>query len=162
MEATLPGRSGAHAVARVVKVFKNESGPATIHNQQMVDAPAAVQVLTPGNVRLVCVQVGLTDPFVHFRFYLSMKKVTADIFDCYFRFALLVTGEVPRKTRGSLIGMVNEREFGVSFLEANITDNMEEGSSTLQARLDNIPPTVGESGCIETPKAYIFLSISKY
>lgn len=53
-------------------------------------------------------------------------------------------GETPRRTRGSLIGMVNEREFGVSFLEANITDNMEEGRSTLQAHLDNIPPTVGE------------------
>lgn len=53
-------------------------------------------------------------------------------------------GETPRKTRGSLIGMVNEREFGVSYLEANITDNEEEGSSILQARLDNIPPSVGE------------------
>uniref|UniRef100_A0A3Q2Y4I9 Hemicentin 2 n=1 Tax=Hippocampus comes TaxID=109280 RepID=A0A3Q2Y4I9_HIPCM len=50
--------------------------------------------------------------------------------------------EAPRKTRGSLIGMVNEREFGVSFLEANITDNEEEGSSSLQARLDNIPPSL--------------------
>ncbi|KAM6930619.1 hemicentin-1 [Xenentodon cancila] len=55
----------------------------------------------------------------------------------------LCPGEVPRKTRGSLIGMMNDREFGVSFLEANITDNMEEGSSTLQGRLDNVPPTVG-------------------
>ncbi|XP_019718321.1 hemicentin-1 isoform X1 [Hippocampus comes] len=55
----------------------------------------------------------------------------------------LCPGEAPRKTRGSLIGMVNEREFGVSFLEANITDNEEEGSSSLQARLDNIPPSLG-------------------
>nr|XP_057926871.1 hemicentin-1 [Doryrhamphus excisus] len=55
----------------------------------------------------------------------------------------LCPGEAPRRTRGSLIGMVNEREFGVSFLEANITDNEEEGSSALQARLDNIPPSVG-------------------
>ncbi|KAM4616042.1 hemicentin-1 [Polymixia lowei] len=55
----------------------------------------------------------------------------------------LCPGEAPRKARGSLIGMVNEREFGVSFLEANITDNMEEGASTLQAHLDNIPPSVG-------------------
>ncbi|MEQ2158170.1 hypothetical protein GOODEAATRI_009471 [Goodea atripinnis] len=39
--------------------------------------------------------------------------------------------------------MVNDREFGVSFLEANITDNEEQGTSTLEARLDNIPPTVG-------------------
>ncbi|XP_034025662.1 LOW QUALITY PROTEIN: hemicentin-1 [Thalassophryne amazonica] len=55
----------------------------------------------------------------------------------------LCPGEAPRKTRGSLIGMVNDREFGVSILEANITDNLEDESSTLQARLDNIPPTVG-------------------
>ncbi|KAM9858177.1 hemicentin-1 [Aulostomus maculatus] len=55
----------------------------------------------------------------------------------------LCPGEAPRRTRGSLIGMVNEREFGVSFLEANITDDAEEGSSTLQARLDHIPPSVG-------------------
>lgn len=60
------------------------------------------------------------------------------------RCVLGAAGESPRKTRGSLIGMVNEREFGVSFLEANITDSAEEGSSTLQARLDNIPPSVGE------------------
>lgn len=41
--------------------------------------------------------------------------------------------------------MVNEREFGVSFLEANISDSEEEdGSNTLQARLDNIPLSVGE------------------
>ncbi|XP_029295180.1 LOW QUALITY PROTEIN: hemicentin-1 [Cottoperca gobio] len=55
----------------------------------------------------------------------------------------LCPGESPRKTRGSLIGMVNEREFGISYLEANITDNEEDGSSTLQGRLDNIPPSVG-------------------
>ena len=40
--------------------------------------------------------------------------------------------------------MVNEREFGVAFLEANITDNQELGTSTLNAHLDNIPPSVGE------------------
>lgn len=70
---------------------------------------------------------------------------------------LLVKGETPRKTRGSLIGMVNEREFGVSFLEANITDNMEEGSSTMQARLDNIPPSVGEWSHIISPRLMFYL-----
>ncbi|CAL8343147.1 unnamed protein product [Lota lota] len=55
----------------------------------------------------------------------------------------LCPGESPRKARGSLIGMVNEREFGVAFLEANITDNQELGTSTLHAHLDNIPPSVG-------------------
>lgn len=43
-----------------------------------------------------------------------------------------------------MIGMVNEREFGVSFLEADITDDVEEESSSLQARLENIPPSIGE------------------
>ncbi|XP_056132043.1 hemicentin-1 [Lampris incognitus] len=55
----------------------------------------------------------------------------------------LCPGEVPRRARGSLIGMVNEREFGISFLEANVTDNEVEGTSTLQAQLNNIPPSVG-------------------
>lgn len=68
-------------------------------------------------------------------------------------FFLFVTGEVPRKTRGSLIGMVNEREFGVSYLEANITENTEEGSSTLYAHLDNMPPSVGESEYMKTLKS---------
>ncbi|XP_038853583.1 hemicentin-1-like [Salvelinus namaycush] len=55
----------------------------------------------------------------------------------------LCPGEAPRKARGSLIGMVNDREFGVSFLEVNITENLDDGTSTLQAHLDNIPPSVG-------------------
>ncbi|KAL0979469.1 hypothetical protein UPYG_G00185480 [Umbra pygmaea] len=55
----------------------------------------------------------------------------------------LCPGEAPRKARGSLIGMVNDREFGVSFLEANITENPDKGTSTLRAHLDNIPPSVG-------------------
>ncbi|XP_024909219.1 hemicentin-1 [Cynoglossus semilaevis] len=55
----------------------------------------------------------------------------------------LCPGETPRRTRGSLIGMVNEREFGVSFLEANISDDVDQGTSSLHARLDNIPPSIG-------------------
>lgn len=48
--------------------------------------------------------------------------------------------------------MVNEREFGVSLLEANISDSEEEdGSNTLQARLDDIPPSVGEWGFTTPP-----------
>lgn len=57
---------------------------------------------------------------------------------------MTLTGETPRRTRGSLIGMVNEREFGVSFLEANISDDVDQGTSSLHARLDNIPPSIGE------------------
>ncbi|XP_051950032.1 hemicentin-1 [Xyrauchen texanus] len=57
--------------------------------------------------------------------------------------ASLCPGESPRRARGSLIGMINEKEFGVAFLEANITENAEEGTSTLEAHVDNIPPSVG-------------------
>ncbi|MBN3299469.1 HMCN1 protein, partial [Amia calva] len=52
-------------------------------------------------------------------------------------------GTVPQRAKGSLIGMLNDREFGVAFLDANITDHPEEGTSTLWAHVDNIPPTVG-------------------
>ncbi|XP_068166004.1 hemicentin-1 [Antennarius striatus] len=55
----------------------------------------------------------------------------------------LCPGDTPRRTRGSLIGMVNDREFGVSYLEANVTHNEEGGTSAVHTRLDNIPPTVG-------------------
>lgn len=52
--------------------------------------------------------------------------------------------------------MVNEREFGVSLLEANISDSEEEdGSNTLQARLDNIPPSVGEWGFTTIPQVQL-------
>ncbi|XP_066569261.1 hemicentin-1 isoform X1 [Amia ocellicauda] len=55
----------------------------------------------------------------------------------------LCPGTVPQRAKGSLIGMLNDREFGVAFLDANITDHPEEGTSTLWAHVDNIPPTVG-------------------
>ncbi|KAK6480953.1 hemicentin-1-like [Huso huso] len=50
---------------------------------------------------------------------------------------------VPLRAKASLIGMINEREFGVAFLEANVTENEEEGSSTVRASIENIPHTVG-------------------
>ncbi|XP_076859373.1 hemicentin-1 isoform X2 [Brachyhypopomus gauderio] len=55
----------------------------------------------------------------------------------------LCSGESPRRARGSLIGMVNEREFGVAFLEANITENPELGTSSLEAHVTDVPPSVG-------------------
>ncbi|XP_016112004.1 hemicentin-1 [Sinocyclocheilus grahami] len=57
--------------------------------------------------------------------------------------ASLCPGESPRRARGSLIGMINEKEFGVAYLEANITENEADGTSTLDAHVENIPPSVG-------------------
>lgn len=83
-------------------------------------------------------------PLMVTKYFHSVNASTFKVLTLSCLLWLVVAGEVPRRTRGSLIGMVNDREFGVSYLEANITDDEDEGSSTLQARLDNIPPTVGE------------------
>ncbi|XP_058246105.1 hemicentin-1 isoform X2 [Hemibagrus wyckioides] len=48
-----------------------------------------------------------------------------------------------RRARASVIGMVNDREFGVSFLEVNISENSESRSSTLEAHMVNVPSSVG-------------------
>lgn len=76
-------------------------------------------------------------------FYTLTIYLTHFIFH-YLCSVLLCIGESPRRARGSLIGMVNEKEFGVALLEANITENTADGSSTLEAHVDNIPPSVGE------------------
>uniref|UniRef100_UPI00398EE55D hemicentin-1-like n=1 Tax=Pristiophorus japonicus TaxID=55135 RepID=UPI00398EE55D len=50
---------------------------------------------------------------------------------------------VPGRARGSLIGIINDKEFGVAFLDANITENAATGSTTVQANIQNIPGTIG-------------------
>ncbi|XP_060787017.1 hemicentin-1 isoform X2 [Neoarius graeffei] len=52
-------------------------------------------------------------------------------------------GESLRRARASVIGMVNDHEFGISFLEVNISENSESRSSTLEAHMENVPPSVG-------------------
>ncbi|KAK3540674.1 hypothetical protein QTP70_034595, partial [Hemibagrus guttatus] len=55
----------------------------------------------------------------------------------------LCSGDSLRRARASVMGMVNDREFGVSFLEVNISENSESRSSTLEAHMKNVPPSVG-------------------
>lgn len=57
----------------------------------------------------------------------------------------LSVGDTLRRARASVIGMVNDREFGLSFLEVNISENSESKSSTLEAHMENIPLSVGEA-----------------
>ncbi|XP_078083679.1 hemicentin-1-like [Mustelus asterias] len=59
---------------------------------------------------------------------------------------------VPGRARGSVIGIVNDKEFGVAFLDANITENTAAGTTTVQANIQNIPSTVG-------PLARVLVSI---
>ncbi|KAI5086046.1 hemicentin-1 [Silurus meridionalis] len=57
--------------------------------------------------------------------------------------SLKVQGDSLRRARASVIGMVNDHEFGISFLKMNITENSESRSSTLKAYMEDIPPSVG-------------------
>ncbi|XP_067825529.1 hemicentin-1-like [Heptranchias perlo] len=50
---------------------------------------------------------------------------------------------VPLRARGSLIGIINDKEFGVAFLDANITESPATGSTTVQANIQNIPGPIG-------------------
>ncbi|XP_064420214.1 hemicentin-2 [Latimeria chalumnae] len=49
----------------------------------------------------------------------------------------------PLRARGSLIGVINDKEFGVAFLNTNITENTDAGYTTVQGNIENIPETVG-------------------
>ncbi|XP_023195302.1 hemicentin-1 [Xiphophorus maculatus] len=48
----------------------------------------------------------------------------------------------PHKTRGSIIGNINDIEFGIAFLNATITDS-NSGSKTIKATISNVPRTLG-------------------
>ncbi|XP_059849711.1 hemicentin-1-like [Hypanus sabinus] len=50
---------------------------------------------------------------------------------------------VPGRARGSLIGIVNDKEFGVAFLDANVTENSATGITSVQAIIQNLPSTIG-------------------
>uniref|UniRef100_A0A3B5LKZ5 Hemicentin 1 n=1 Tax=Xiphophorus couchianus TaxID=32473 RepID=A0A3B5LKZ5_9TELE len=47
----------------------------------------------------------------------------------------------PHKTRGSIIGNINDIEFGIAFLNATITDS-NSGSKTIKATISNVPRTL--------------------
>ncbi|XP_038637840.1 LOW QUALITY PROTEIN: hemicentin-1-like [Scyliorhinus canicula] len=50
---------------------------------------------------------------------------------------------IPGRARGSVIGIINDKEFGVAFLDANITENSAAGTTTVQANIQNIPSSIG-------------------
>ncbi|NXG72967.1 HMCN2 protein, partial [Baryphthengus martii] len=56
--------------------------------------------------------------------------------------SLAVQGE-PRLVRGSLIGMINAQELGVTSLEASILDDPYSGTAAIQSTIGGIPPTIG-------------------
>lgn len=49
----------------------------------------------------------------------------------------------PQKARGSIIGNINDIEFGIAILNATITDS-KAGGRIIKATISNVPRTLGQ------------------
>ncbi|XP_040387830.1 hemicentin-2 isoform X3 [Cygnus olor] len=58
------------------------------------------------------------------------------------RTSLVVQGE-PRRVRGSLIGMINTREFGVATLNASVLEEPRSGTTAIRTSISGVPRHVG-------------------
>ncbi|KAG8447614.1 hypothetical protein GDO86_014935 [Hymenochirus boettgeri] len=50
---------------------------------------------------------------------------------------------VPPRVRASVIGIINDQDFGISSLSANLTENPLSGLTMITSSIENIPPSVG-------------------
>ncbi|MGH0125472.1 UNVERIFIED_CONTAM: hypothetical protein FKN15_054569 [Acipenser sinensis] len=50
----------------------------------------------------------------------------------------------PQQARGSVIGNINDIEFGIAILNATVTDSEESGARIIQATITNVPRSLGE------------------
>ena len=69
----------------------------------------------------------------------------------------------PQRARGSVIGSINDVEFGIAFLNATVTDSPNSDTRIIHARITNVPRSLGKSLCLQKLlislflKTYIFL-----
>ncbi|XP_048833472.1 hemicentin-1 isoform X1 [Brienomyrus brachyistius] len=49
----------------------------------------------------------------------------------------------PQRARGSIIGHINDMEFGISIINATISDGTEHGGRVVQATISNVPRSLG-------------------
>lgn len=53
----------------------------------------------------------------------------------------------PQRARGSVIGNINDVEFGIAFLNATVTDNPTSDTRVIRAKITNVPRSLGKSLC---------------
>uniref|UniRef100_A0A8C3N479 Hemicentin-1 n=1 Tax=Geospiza parvula TaxID=87175 RepID=A0A8C3N479_GEOPR len=49
----------------------------------------------------------------------------------------------PARAKGSIIGNINDVEFGIAFLNATVTDSLDSDTRVIQAKITNVPRTLG-------------------
>ena len=53
----------------------------------------------------------------------------------------------PQRARGSVIGSINDVEFGIAFLNATVTDSPNSDTRIIHAKITNVPRSLGRSLC---------------
>lgn len=60
-----------------------------------------------------------------------------------FGFSFLSPAGGPSHARGSVIGHINDVEFGIAFLNATVIDGPDEDITSIEAKITNIPWNLG-------------------
>lgn len=51
----------------------------------------------------------------------------------------------PQRARGSVIGNINDVEFGIAFVNATVTDSLTSDTRIIHAEITNVPRRLGKS-----------------